>query len=72
MRRLLGDAGLPAEVRFHDLKHRAATLAIRQGMPIHVVSRILGHSDPAMTLRRYARVFSDMREDAARPMDDLF
>ncbi len=29
-------------------------------------------SDPAMTLRRYAHVLEDMREDAARAMDDLF
>jgi integrase len=31
-----------------------------------------GHSDPAMTLRRYAHVLEDMREDAARAMDELF
>ena len=37
-----------------------------------MVSRMLGHSDPAMTLRRYAHVLDDMREDAARAMDDLF
>ena len=30
------------------------------------------HSDPAMTLRRYAHVLEDMREDAARAMDELF
>ncbi len=72
LRRLLRDAGLPAEVRFHDLRHKAATLAVKQGMPIHVVSRMLCHSDPAMTLRRYAHVFDDMRGDAARPMEDLF
>jgi integrase len=33
---------------------------------------MLGHSDPAMTLRRYAHVLDDMREDAARVMDDLY
>jgi hypothetical protein len=27
---------------------------------------MLGHSDPAMTLRRYADVLEDMREDAAK------
>ena len=72
LRRLLEEAGLPAKVRFHDLRHTAATLAIKQGMPIHVVSKMLGHSDPAMTLRRYAHVLDDMREDAARVMDDLY
>jgi integrase len=72
LRRLLKEAGLPAQIRFHDLRHTAATLAIRQGMPIHVVSKMLGHSDPSMTLRRYAHVLDDMREDAARAMDELF
>jgi integrase len=40
--------------------------------PLHTVSNMLGHSDPAMTLRRYAHVLEDMREDAARAMDELF
>jgi integrase len=72
LRRLLEEAGLPVDVRFHDLRHTAGTLALRQGVPLHTVSRMLGHSDPAMTLRRYAHVLEDMREDAARAMDELF
>jgi integrase len=66
------EARLPLEDRFHDLRHTAGTLALRQGVPLHTVSRMLGHSDPAMTLRRYAHVLEDMREDAARAMDELF
>jgi integrase len=72
LRRFLEEAGLPVDVRFHDLRHTAGTLALRQGIPLHTVSKMLGHSDPAMTLRRYAHVLEDMREDAARAMDDLF
>ena len=72
LRKMLAEADLPAEIRFHDLRHTAATLAIKQGIPIPTVSKMLGHSDPAMTLRRYAHVLDDMREDAARTMDDLF
>jgi integrase len=72
LRRFLERAGLPAEVRFHDLRHTAGTLALRQGVPLHTVSKMLGHADPAMTLRRYAHVLEDMREDAAQAMDDLF
>ena len=56
----------------HDLRHTAGTLALRQGVPLHTVSKMLGHSDPAMILRRYAHVLEDMREDAARAMDNLF
>ena len=72
LRRFLEEAGLPVGVRFHDLRHTAGTLALRQGVPLHTVSRMLGHADPAMTLRRYAHVLEDMREDAARAMDELF
>ncbi len=72
LKALLKEAGLPADVRFHDLRHTAGTLALRQGVPLHAVSRMLGHSDPAMTLRRYAHVLDDMREDAGRAMDELF
>ena len=72
LRRLLAEADLPAEVRFHDLRHTAATLAIQQGLPIPTVSKMLEHSDPTMTLRRYAHVLGDMRQEAVRAMDDLF
>jgi integrase len=72
LKALLRDAALPTDVRFHDLRHTAGTLALRQGAPLHTVSRMLGHSDPAMTLRRYAHVLDDMREDAGRAMDNLF
>src|SRR5918998_5515924 len=72
LRRYLEEVGLPLGVRFHDLRHTAGTLALRQGVPLHTVSRMLGHADPAMTLRRYAHVLEDMREDAARAMDELF
>jgi integrase len=72
LRHYLEEAGLPVDVRFHDLRHTAGTLALRQGVPLHTVSKMLGHADPEMTLRRYAHVLDDMRDDAARAMDELF
>ena len=72
LRRFLEEAGPPVDVCFHDLRHTAGILALGQGIPLHTVSKMLGHSDPAMTLRRYAHVLEDMREDAARAMDELF
>ena len=62
-KRYLEEAGIPTDVRFHDLRHTAGTLALRQGMPLHAVSKILGHSDPAVTLRRYAHVLEDMEDE---------
>jgi integrase len=72
LRGFLREAELPADVRFHDLRHTAGTHALRQGRPIHEVSKMLGHADPAMTLRRYAHVLDDMRDETARAMDELF
>ena len=71
LRRYLEEADLPLEIRFHDLRHTAGTLALRQGVPLHTVSRMLGHSDPATTLRMYTHVLDDMREDAALAIDEL-
>jgi integrase len=48
---------------FHDLRRTAATLMLKKRLPVKVVSKVLGHSDPAMTLRRYA--LPDMQEIAA-------
>jgi len=61
-------AGLP-QMRFHDLRDTAGTLMIRAGVDVRTVADILGHADPAMTLRRYAHVLPDMRERAAKLID---
>jgi integrase len=72
LKRLLEEADLPLDVRFHDLRHTAGSLALRQGMRLHAVSKMLGHSDPAMTLRRYAHVLEDMEDEGGQAMDELF
>jgi integrase len=72
LHRMLAEAELPADIRFHDLRHTVGTHALRRGRPIHEVSKMLGHADPAMTLRRYAHVLDDMRDATARAMDELF
>jgi integrase len=69
-KRDLEAAGLPKEIRFHDLRHTAATLLLRAGTSVNVVAKILGHSDPAMTLRRYSHALPDMQESAALAMDN--
>lgn len=69
LRKDLRAAGLP-KIRFHDLRDTAATLLLSHGTPVHVVAKILGHKDPALTLRRYAHVLPDAREAAARAMSE--
>lgn len=51
------------DVRLHDLRHTFASHAVLQGVPLPVVSRLLGHSRTHMTLR-YAHV-SDRDTEAA-------
>jgi len=69
-KRHLKEARLPS-IRFHDLRHTAATLMLRAGVPIPTASHILGHANPMQTLSRYAHVLDDMHEAAAERMDSL-
>ena len=52
------------DVRLHDLRHTFASHAVLQGIPLPVVSRLLGHKRPSMTLR-YAHVGDRETEAAA-------
>ncbi|MCD0156083.1 site-specific integrase [Deinococcus sp. 6GRE01] len=69
-RRLIGESGVP-RIRFHDLRHTAASLMIRQGVPAKVVSDRLGHADVAFTLSIYTHLYEDQRRSAALNMDQL-
>ena len=53
---ILAKAGLSATVRFHDLRHSAATLLIAQGVHPRTVMEILGHSQIATTMNTYGHV----------------
>lgn len=65
---LLGRAALP-RVRFHDLRHTAATLLLEQAVHPKVVAEMLGHSTIAITLNLYSHVTPTMQREAARAMD---
>jgi integrase len=69
-RPLLTRAGIPHR-RVHDLRHTAATLMLSRGVPVKVVSEMLGHADVSTTLSIYAHVLPDMQGSAASAMDDL-
>ena len=69
--RLLTQAGLP-KMRFHDLRHTSATLLMSQGVPVKIVSEMLGHADVGITLRTYSHVLPGMQQQAADAMDKLF
>jgi integrase len=63
-------AGVPT-IRFHDLRHTAATLLLLQGVNAKVVSEMLGHASVTITLNLYAHVLPDMQKDAAAAIDRL-
>jgi hypothetical protein len=67
---LLKKAGLPA-VRFHDLRHTAATLLFVQGIHPKVVSEMLGHASVSITLDLYSHVLPNMQREAVGRMDEL-
>jgi integrase len=60
-------AGLPG-VRLHTLRHTAASVMLTQGVPLKVVSDLLGHSSIAITGDVYGHVSPDV---SAEPMDLL-
>jgi integrase len=67
---LLLRAGLPPTTRMHDLRHTCATLLLSRGVPVKVVSEMLGHASVSITLDTYSHVLPDMQESAARAMDE--
>lgn len=56
-------SGLP-RIRLHDTRHTAASLMLQDGVPVKVVSEILGHASTAITLSTYAHVMPGMAEEA--------
>jgi len=58
-------------MRFHDLRHTAASLMLRQGVPAKVVQERLGHSDVSLTLNTYSHITPGMQEYAAQKMDEI-
>ena len=68
LHRVLKRAGLP-RVRFHDLRHTFATLALQNGVDIKTVSGMLGHFSAGFTLDTYAHVTTAAQKEAAKAME---
>jgi integrase len=71
-KRVVKQAGLSPETRFHDLRHTAATLLLAGGVHPKVVSEMLGHADISITLRIYAHVTPNMQLAAVQLMESMF
>ncbi len=73
-RRAVQQANLPPDFVFHGLRHTYASDLIRQGVPIEVVARQLGHADIRTVAETYGHIAEQFREEQIRtkfsPLDD--
>ncbi len=67
---LIARADVPRR-RFHDLRHSCASILLRAGIPLKVVSEILGHTSITITADVYGHVTAEMQRDAARAMQGM-
>jgi integrase len=68
--RAVARLGLP-DITLHDLRHTHASLLLKAGVPVKVVSERLGHASPAFTLNVYQHVIPGMQAAAAAVFSSL-
>jgi integrase len=66
--RALQAAELP-RIRFHDLRHSAASILLAEGTPMRVVMELLGHSTITLTANTYSHVMPAALREAADAME---
>lgn len=66
---ILKKAKLP-DIRFHDLRHTAASLMLAAGEPLPNVSAILGHADTAITARTYSHSYHEGQRNTMERMEE--
>lgn len=63
--KMIGAAGISPKFTIHCMRHTHATLLLKAGVNISVVSKRLGHSSTTVTLNIYAHVLEAMEKTAA-------
>lgn len=71
MHRTMRAAQVPV-IRFHDLRHTFASLALAARVPVKVVSEMLGHKSVKLTLDVYAHTLPGMHESAVEALESSF
>ena len=62
-------AGLPHELRIHDLRHTCATMLISRGVHPKAIQHHLGHANIDITMNRYGHLLPDQFNDLAAQLD---
>lgn len=68
----LATAGLPSDVRTHDLRHTCASLLISLGAHPKAIMERLGHSDITVTLNVYGHLLPSLEEQLTDGLDELY
>jgi integrase len=68
---MLQRANLP-HVRFHDLRHTAATLLLSKGISLKLIQEYLGHANFQITADLYSHLVEAMRDEATQAMNEIF
>jgi integrase len=67
---IIRESGL-REIRFHDLRHTAASLMLNHGISPIIVAKRLGHSKVSITLDTYGHLLPGMQQESANFIDNL-
>lgn len=63
------EAEVPPQMRIHDMRHTAASLAVQSGAHVKVLQHMLGHASAAMTLDTYSDLFDDDLDQVSEALD---
>lgn len=63
------DAGLPNDFKLHELRHTAASLAIRSGANLKALQNMLGHASASLTMDRYGHLYDADIDAVGRAID---
>ncbi|MEV4662084.1 site-specific integrase [Micromonospora echinofusca] len=62
-------AGLP-RLRFHDLRHTFASIALNADVSMPILSKVMGHTNPAFTSKRYAHLSPEKHSEVMRAVGE--
>jgi integrase len=68
--KLIVEAGIP-KIRFHDMRHTVASILLTNKTPLVIVSKILGHSKPSVTLNLYCHFIPASDYEASNLLDEM-